>query len=259
MPVLASSAYYTCEYDLNLVRAILNDSEVEGGDVFTDDAVMTFDLLNAAYRRVQVELALSGVEVQKKTWWLIGLPSMPTLDPEARMIVSDIGCNILYPNGNGNIFSLVPQLPVDLVCPTKLWERQTNTSTFTAGPMKQRNGELLNTIQQCYLIDWQWQSEGLVFRGALQSQDVKIQGEKMLPQLAAPTDPVPIRGVSNAVAYYTAKAYAESVGGAISATVKQNAMEELEPLKMLSARRRQHKQVRRKPYSGRGGRSHTNF
>src|SRR4051812_12428342 len=122
MPILATSAYNTAEDVLNRLRVIVNDSEVTGGDVLTDSAPFTFTLLNGGYERVQLELAKAGVEVSITEAWLIGLPVMPIVDPEGRMVIDDTGCNILYPSGVGDVFAAAPQLPVDLVLPLDLWE-----------------------------------------------------------------------------------------------------------------------------------------
>src|SRR5277367_3385754 len=161
MPVLATSAYITAETVMNRIRSILNDSEIPGGDVFTDDSVFGFDLLNSAFERVQAELAIRGLEVQSTEWWLIGIPSVPITDPECRVIIDDTGCNILYPNGIGNIYSLTPQLPPDLVIPIRLFERQNGTSSYTGPPMKQPNDGILSMVQQTFLVDWEWTAEGL--------------------------------------------------------------------------------------------------
>lgn len=255
MPVLASSAYDTVERVLNRIRVILNDSEVAGGDVLTDTAPFTFDILNGGFERVQIELAMVGVETYTAESWLLALPAVTTVDPEARLIVDDTGTNLIYPNGIGNVFSLTPQLPTDLILPLKLFERQSGTANFTGPAMKQPNSGLLNMQQQTFLVDWEWKADGLRFRGALQVRDVKILYEKRLAQLVSPTDPVPIRGVTNAAAYEAAKIFCESRGGAISPAFAKNADDEIYALKAISARRRQRKQVRRQPYSGRGGRN----
>ena len=254
MPALGSSAYATCERVLNRIRMILNDSEVAGGDVLTDTAPFTFEVLNGAFERVQIDLAVYGVETYAKEWWLIGVPAVTTLDPEARVIIDDTGTRIIYPSGVGNVFSLTPQLPVDLVVPLVLWERQSGTANYTGPPMKQKNDGLLNMTQQTFLVDWQWMDDGLYFRGALQVQDIKVRGEKQLPALVAVTDPVPIRGVINAAAYRGAEIFCESRGGAVSPQFAKNAEDEIFRLQQVSVRRRQRKQVRRQPYSGRGGR-----
>jgi hypothetical protein len=232
------------------MRTIVNDSEIAGGDVLTDIAPYTFQLVNAAFERVQLELARVGVETMTAEAWLIGLPIVATVDPEARMVIDDTGTNILYPNGIGNVFSLTPQLPTDLILPLKLWERQTGTTNFPV-PMQQPNGGLFSMSQQTFLVDWEWKADGLRTRGALQSQDMKMLYEKHLPILAAPSDPVPIRGVVNAAAYQGAKIFTASRGGAILPKFEAEAAAEISLLQQISARRRQRKQVRRMPYGGR--------
>jgi hypothetical protein len=251
MPILTTSAYPTAEDVLIRIRTILNDSEVVGGDIITDTAPFSFDLVNAGFERVQTELASVGFEVLTAYTWLIGLPTVPTIDPEARLVVDDTGTNIIYPNGVGNVFANTPQLPTNLVLPLRLWERQSGTTQALGKPMKQPNGGLNSYSQQTYLKEWEWKSDGLYFRGATQIQDVKILHEKTLPKLAAPTDPVPIRGVVNAAAYEAAKIFADSRGAAIAPEAKLAAGVEIFSIQQGLARRNQHKQVRRRPFSGR--------
>lgn len=250
MPAFSQSAYNSCEDVLNLLRTIIDDSEVAGGDVLTDTAPFTFTLLGAAYRRVQLELARVGVETLINYAWLINLPAMPIVDPEGRLIISNSGTNITYPNGIGGSSQLQPQLPPDLIFPLKLWERQTGTENFPV-PMQQPNTGLFNMSQQTALVDWEWVNDTLYLRGALQANDVKVKYEKSLPTLAAVTDPVPIRGCVNAAAYWGAVIFSESRGGVIAPSFKMHADEEIRMLQQQSARRRQRKQVRRQPYSGR--------
>ena len=249
MPI-PTSAYGTFADVSSRLRVLVLDSEVPGGDVLTDISFVTQQIINSAFERVQSELYKVGVETYIEEGWLIGLPIMPTVDPEARMVVDDTGTSIEYPNGVGNVFSLTPQLPVDLTEPLKLWERPTNT-TNNAVPMQQPNTGLFDMAQQSFLVDWEWMTDGIRFRGALQSQDVKIKYRKQMPLLVAPTDPVPIRGVINAAAYQGARIFAATRGGAILPEFKAQADEEILLLQYAAARRRQRKQVRRAPYSGR--------
>ncbi len=237
---------------LNRIQLILNDSEVAGGDIITAANPYSFELVNAGYERVQLELAKVGVEVALSDAWLIGLPTMPINDPEGRMIVDDTGTSITYPNGVGNVLPALPQLPTDLIVPLTLWERQSGTSNPLGDPMRQPNSGLTSYSQGTYLDEWEWKNDGIRFRGSTQSQDVKIEYEKHLPKIAAPTDPLPIRGVVNAAAYQCAKIFADSRGGLIAAEAKASALAEIMLLQTINIMRRQHKQVRRQPYSGRG-------
>lgn len=250
MPVLGSTSYNSAGDVSRRLRTIVNDSEISGGDILTDDAPFTFEILNGAYERVQLELAKAGIEVSITYAWLIGLPIMPTVDAEARMVIDDTGCNILYPTGTGDVFAAAPQLPVDLVLPLDLFERQTGT-TQLAGRLSQPAGGLRSADQQLTLCEWEWKADGIQTRGALQSQDLKIEYEKQLPKLVVPEDPVPIRGVVNAAAYFGALIYSESRGGAIAPQYKEHADEEIFLRLQVSSRRRQRMPSRRRPYSGR--------
>lgn len=259
MPVLSSSAYVTVEDVLVRTRTFLNDAEVAGGDVLTDTAPNSIDLIQSAFERVQIEIAAFGGETMITDAWLINLPAMPAVDPEARLVVDDTGSNILYPNAVGNIYSNTPQLPSDLVVPLDLWERSTGTSEPTGPRMGQPNRGLQSLQQKTTLGEWEWKGDSLRFRGALSARDVKIEYEKQLQKLVSVTDPVPIRGVLNAAAWHAAMIFTASRVGALLPEAKAEAAREILLKARQSARRRQRKQVRRNPYSGRGGRQHTNF
>ncbi|SRR6266550_3616928 len=255
MPVLVTTAYGTCETVLLRARAILNDMEIQGGDVLTDVAPFSIQFLQIAYESVQRQLAIVGVEVNVSYAWLLAIPTMPINDPEGRLIIDDSGTHIVYPNGaNGSNFAL-PQLPVDLVVPLKLWERQTNTVN-NPGLMAHPPGGLRTMGQQTFLVDWEWVGDKLEFRGALQSQDVKIKYEKQLAPIVSVNDPVPIRGVLNAAAYETAAAFAASRGSTLAAGYDKVGQSEIHALQQLSVRQRQRGHHRRQPYSGSGGRNY---
>lgn len=247
MPVVGSSAYVICSDVTALVRVILNDSEIPAGDVYTDTSPFTFPMINSALDRVQLELAKVGVEVQLGEEWFIALPTMPIQDPEGLMVIDDTGCNILYPNGTGDVLANSPQLPVDLILPLKLWERQSGTTNY-AEPMHETTSGLGRNIQGQYLCEWEWKTDGLRFRGATQSQDVKMEYEKRLPRVVTVDDPVPIRGCLNALAYYAADLLASSRGGVIAPKWKTEATENIFLLQQVSARRKQRKPTRRKPF-----------
>jgi hypothetical protein len=264
MPVLGDSAYVNCETVLQRARGILNDASIPGGDILTDSYPGSFFLLNAAYEHVQAELAARGVETYKNYAWLMALPVMPIVDPEGRLIITDQGTSIIYPNGVGNAtynpltIPPGPVLPSDLVVPFKLWERQTGSQNYRS-EMKASNGGLLNLVQQLFLVDWEWgsyqSSDALMFRGAQQSQDIKLQYEKQLPQLAAVTDSVPIRGVTNAAAYAVAEMFAAGRGSELADGYAKKGNEEMNLIADANSRKRQRIRQRRIPYSGRGFRT----
>lgn len=257
MPVLSDSAYSNVETILQKARVILNDAEVLQGDVLTDTYAGMPALVNLAYEQVQRKLAEAGVETFIGYAWLVGIPAMPTLDPEARIQITDTGFQIYYPSGVGNSQGTTPQLPQDLICPLKLWERQTGTSNY-ATEMAQKNDGIPSYVQQTFLWHWEWHSgyfgnyglDALIFRGAQQVQDVKLKYERHLSDISAVTDPVPIRGVDAAAAYYVAKIFAASRGSQLAPAFAGEGEKEIEMLQNIAARRAQRKKIRRRPYSG---------
>lgn len=257
MPVLGGSAYGTVADILRKARAILNDAEVPGGDAFTDSCARALPLVSLAYSHIQGKLSTVGVEVLSDYFWLVGIPTVATVDPEARIIVTDSACNLIYPNGVGDAAFVAPILPPDMIVPLKLWERQNGTAN-PAVPMKQPNDGLLNLPQALYLVDWEWgayqSNDCIMFRGALQIQDVKIKYAKQFWSLAAVTDPVPIRGVDNAAAYEVAMMVAGTDAPAVEAIFGKKAEEEIFLLQSIAVRKTQRQRVRRIPYSGRSHR-----
>jgi len=255
MPVLPSTAYNTVEAVLLRARAMLNDMEIQGGDVLTDTAPFTMQFVSIAYEMIQRRMATVGVETNIDYFWLLNLPTVPTQDPEARLIISDSGTSVTFPSGAGGFSQAQPSLPTNLVVPKKLWERQNGTVNYPS-PMKERIGGLNTMVQQTFLVDWEWVADTLQFRGALQGQDVKIKFEKALQPVVTVNDPVPIRGVTNAAAFYLVEAFLASRGEPMVAQMDAIAIDELKQLKNSSVRRRQRIKHRRRPYRGFGGRQY---
>lgn len=257
MPVMGGSAYGTVADILRKARAILNDAEIPAGDAFTDTCARALPLVNLAYNSIQKELTGVGAQPLTDEIWLLSIPAVATVDPEARVIVTDSACNLIYPNGVGDAAFVAPILPPDMIVPLKLWERQSGTANF-ATPMRQANDGLLNLPQSLCLVDWEWgayqSNDCLKFRGALQVQDIKIKYDKCLWSLAAVTDPVPIRGVDCAAAYEVAKMVAGADAPTVEAIYGKIAEKEIFLLQSIAVRRSQRIRARRIPYSGRSHR-----
>ena len=102
MPVLGGSAYGTVADILRRARVILNDAEVAGGDVLKDTDPGSLPLVSIAYDNIQKKLASVGVEIFTDHVWLLSIPTVATVDPEARIIVTDSATYLIYPDGVGN-------------------------------------------------------------------------------------------------------------------------------------------------------------
>lgn len=253
MPGVGSATYSTVEDILMLARAILNDAEIPGGDVLTDTAPFTLPFAQIAFSNVQRELARCGVETFIKYAWLMAVPAVTNIDPETRVRIDDEGTLIFTPSGANEAAFGTPILPGDLICPLKLWERRSGTTQLCA-PMAQPNDGLLPFAQLSSLVDWEWVDDSLQFRGSLQVQDVKMKYERQMAPFGSVNDPVPIRGVDNAVAYQLARAFSESRGAKLSPAFGAQGQLEIFNLKAIAVRRRQRKRSRRSPYSGNRGR-----
>lgn len=254
MPVVPTTAYGTVENVLLRARAILNDMAVAGGDVLTDGAPFSVELVNSAYETIQAYLAQCGVETYAEETWLLNVPANATGDPESRVIVSDSGTLIYTPSGAGESSYAAPLLPDDLIAPVDLAERPAGSTAF-AVPMRRPSGGLTRMLSQgTFLRDWQWIADTLRFRGATQAQDVWMRYEKHLPILAQVTDPVPIRGVENAAGYRVAFVFSKGRGGAMADNFGAQGQEELNLYVNRAVRAKQRVRRRRQPFRGpRGG------
>jgi hypothetical protein len=85
--------------------------------------------------------------------------------------------------------------------------------------------------------------------GATQSTTVRVRYEKLLPALTLGTDPIQIRGATDALAYATAALAARSRGArALAADLLGTAQTKIESLILRYVKPEQTKGRRRKPY-----------
>lgn len=248
MPVIASSGYNSAGQVLNRARAICNDARIPGGDVLTDAAPFTFDYLNAAFENIQYELALSGIETLADEVWMLAVPVVPFVDPATRIKIDDTGTHIVTVTGTGSANQATPILPTDLVAPIRLWERASG-STDIPSPMKQPSDGLTEGSQGMNLLIWEWLNDAITLLGATQVNDLRLRYEKHLAQLSAVTDPLPIRGVENAAAFFVAEAFAQARGSELAAGFGTAGDQALFQIRARSARRNQHSPRRRRPFS----------
>lgn len=254
MPTLLTTAYGNCEGVLNLARALVNDARIAGGDVLTDVAPFTFQYLNAAYSDIQFDLANSGYQEFTAEDWLIGIPPVTTVDPATRVIIDDSGTHIVTATGAGSSNSATPVLPFDLLAPLRCWER-INGSTDEPSPLAKPKDGLRSASQSGFLQQFEWRTEGLTFLGATQTQDLQLRYVKQLASMALPTDPVPIRGVQNAAAYYVAAYFVAARSPAQAAIWQQMGEAAVQQFKTRTAREQQRTSHRRRPFSFRSRRT----
>jgi hypothetical protein len=222
---------------------------VSAGDVFTDPVLIPF--LNSGYRQLQYELANNGIETFIKDNVVFTLTPVVAVDPSVQVTLSDSG----YNDGTNNYNP--PQLPTDMLVPLRLWERQTGSTELWI-PMQQRKDGLPGENQQQRLRYWEWRTDGLVFLGATQSEDIRVRYESFLPDVVQGTDPIQIRVATDAVAYFTAGFACQSRGSPAAAQFESMGEEASRKMKVRGVRRQQHTMHRRKPY-GRSRSAYTPF
>ena len=188
----------------------------------------------------------------------MALPTVPSVDPATRVFVDDTGVHIRTATGVGNSDTATPILPVDLLIPLLVWERA-NGSTDYPREIKIPKEGLRPCNQGGVLNQWEWSNDQLLFLGATQSRDVLMKYAYHFNPLSAPTDPVPIRGVQNAAAFYVAAMFAASRGSPVAQQFQAQGTEALDQFKNRTARKKQRTSHRRRPYSYRNLISRPNF
>ena len=256
MPVPPSSAYQTAGEALALARAVIDDSYSKNGQILTGTptiltpgAPMSYQYLNAAYLYLQDELINNGIETFIKELIVGPLTACPVNDPAVQVNLSDSGYF------DGSINHNPPQLPVDLIAPLWVKERQTGTIQNFC-PMEQANDGLPQVMNNVRFQYWEWrENDGIYFPGAIQSNDILIRYDARFQQLVLDTDPILIRGANNAMAYLTAWQYSITSGDSMVANdVKASAMEFIQQMVIRGTRRNQRGSHRRRGYGpARGG------
>ena len=204
MPGLGSSAYTTLEGVLNASRALVNDMLTgTGGEILTDNAPFTFPMINLAADYLCKKLSNNGMQVFTLETVLTPVLAIAVNDPGVQVNISDTG----YYDGVSN--HAAPQLPVDLLEPIDLWERQTGSTDFW-NPMVPYPDGLPSVIQNATLGIWEYRGEAIYMPGATQSNDVRLRYKSMSITFVTPNDSVLIRGAQSCLANYLAAIFVNS-------------------------------------------------
>ncbi|HUJ40844.1 MAG TPA: hypothetical protein VLW54_09880 [Candidatus Acidoferrales bacterium] len=241
MPVVGSSGYGTASGVLSLVRSLLDDAAVSTGDVFTDSVLIPF--VNSAYHQVQFEMANSGIETFVKDNVVLTVPAVTGVDPSIQVVCNDT-------QNQMTTVAPTPQLPTDMLVPVRLWERQTGSSEPFL-PMYQRKDGLPSETQQERLRYWEWRTDGIIFLGATQSNDIRLRYESVLPDVAQGSDTLQLRGAQDAIAFYAAALAAQSRGSPFAGQLASAGDQALRKILVRGTRRQQHSMHRRRPYGWR--------
>lgn len=245
MPVLVTSAYVTVESATNLIRAIINDMLLStAGEIFTDNANFAFPLLNDSLEWFQNEVNNHGITTFEKETFLTGItPAVfnPANDPGQQVNISDTG----YFDGTNN--NATPQVPVDLLVPLRLWERQTGSSDNWS-PMAQRPDGLPSQTPSDRFSIWEWRQDGLYMPGATQTNDLRLRYTGSHALLATVNDTLLFRGAVGPIAYKTAAVFLSSKNPDAAKAAAAEAIMRVSQLSTRSARMKQREVNSRRSY-----------
>jgi hypothetical protein len=245
MPVLGSSAYVSLESVTNLLRAIANDMIYsQAGEILTDQANFLFPLLNDSLEWFQNEVNNHGVTTFEKETFLTGITPaafVPARDPGQQVNISDTG----YFDGTLN--HPLPQLPVDLLEPMRLWERQTG-SVESWVPMRNVPDGLPSQSPISRFSMWEWRQDAINMPGATQSNDIRLRYVGTHAILATPLDTLYFRGAVGAMAYKTVSVYLSSKNPEAAQAAASEAALRVSQIATRNARGKQHQSNSRRSY-----------
>lgn len=257
MPVIGGSAYPVAGQVLSRARTFIDDAYTAAGQILTGTipgpaVPMSYQYLNSAYVYIQNELTNAGIETFVQEIILSPFPAYngpAPEDPSIQASLSDTG----YFNGYENYNP--PMLPIEMLGPLKLWERQTGATTAFFTPMHEANDGLPQQSNAYKFGFWEWRQDGICMPACTQTNDIRIRYNMILNPLVQDTDPVLIRGNSiDPVAYFTAWSYALTSGDSMIADkLFQAATAFLTQMTLTSSRRNQRGSHRRAGYGRRRG------
>lgn len=234
MPVGGQGSYPSLNTIANLVRTLVNDDQAGAtgtpgeGQILTDSSVTLQNLMNSAIRDTYRDCRIMNQRALiKDNYILLGLPP----------VNSSLGAGVMNPSvqvaiqfaGYFDGLQMWPNLtlPSDMILPLEMWERQSGTTNPYA-PMRQSTTAIAPVNQGPWLSTWEWRTDGIWMRGAIQPRDVRLRYVCTFADLAAPgidwdTTYVPIMDCQDAVADKITVRYAARLGGAALADAMQAA------------------------------------
>lgn len=250
-PVVQTGPFDSAEYVLNLVRVRGNDAiQTLAGDLIADDQPYTLTMLNAAYRHLQRKLVNAGIETFTKEAQLLQTPPPYYItDPGLQVYFDFLGYN------DGVLMHDNPVLPVDMIAPLRMWERQSadanapfNTATFF--PMQRVTDALPSRVPATKAGIWEWRNDRIYMIGCTQITDFRLKYNCWLADLVDSSSLVMIVNSAEALAYYTIMEFCRPRGSALADVYEGKGDIAVEDMIRISARSRQRQNIRRRPYSG---------
>lgn len=234
MPVGGSSAYTNLSGINSLARALLNDPP---GNTYSDGFLLPYAQM--AYRRINKALGNIQSTTYIKDNVLLIVPAVLAPDPSVQVSITDA-----TPPPN--------QLPVDLLVPLNVWERQQgSTDDFQEMTDMTGEGGLPSQPQGDQLVYWEWRMDGLYFIGSVNTVQIRIRYQSIPGDVTSPVAAVLLRDGQNTMALLTAAMAGLARGSPLAANYKTQGDEALEAMKDSVVHQMQKQVRRRRPYSSR--------
>jgi hypothetical protein len=165
--------------------ALLNDSAQQ---VYTNAVQIPY--LKIALRELREYIELDNIPVTTKSSSIITLAAG----------ITELG------------FATTPALPTDLIEIIQLWESTTGTNNFT--PMERKNliPHYLNGVEYFSFNIWAWEGNIIHLLPCVQSNDLKIDYIKQLPNIVGQNSTIGIINGQSFLEYRTAALLAQFIG-----------------------------------------------
>lgn len=248
-PPINQAPFDTVEYVLQTARVLGGDAiQSLDGQLLSDAQPYTFALLNRGWKRLRQRAALAGVQSFYTEAILTGIPPNTSGDPSSQAYVSWSECY------DGLNVWPAPVLPQSLVIPLRLWERPTGACSSGFAPMRRADDGLPTIPQGSSLRWWEFREDRINFVGAQQATDIRIRGQKRLPDLPSlPDAPVPVVDCSEALAWFTLWAFEVARGSALAETCEAAGEREIQVMLQPTAREKQRQTHQRGMYGEKTG------
>jgi len=241
------NSFANLEDVMNLARSIVNDAYNAGaGEILKDSAPFTVPYINSSLAELQDRLENNAVvQLTVDNYIVSGLDPVVALDPSLQTSLDVNGYNGPW----GTDAALV--LPVDLIAPEKLWERQTG-SNLPFKEMTQPMEGLRSRSQAPELGQWEWRGNSLWFIGATTQRDVRVRYKKREAQIVAGTDFttifIDLPGAGNTLAYMIAYRYVMSRNPDTAPLVRAEVDRHVHEMIKRAVRQKQGIEFHRQPY-----------
>lgn len=235
---------------MRLARAIVNDMlRTSAGSILTNTKPFTIEYLNAAIDDCQEYLANNGVASNiRDNVILTPLTPVPSslINPSTQVNVSIAGYF------DGAVTHPTPALPVDLIIPLRLWERQTGSLQEFQDMGQPMDG--LSPIQQGPTFGkWEWREDQINLNGSTQTRDLRVRYEAGFVPISGTADltqaVIKIRGGKRAVAFGVVSYYAAARGAAQQPWAEQQMYKKLDEIVNRQVRKDQRIAFRPRAYN----------